>query len=266
MKLNKTIVWSPRGELYPNNLKYSGLVKKIFLTLAMPLLKNKNIVYHSTCDRETQTIKAFIGKQANIIQIPNFLKLPKVIKRETDSNYFLYVGRLHPDKGLNNIIKSLSISKHFNKSNYQFNIVGDNSNNYAKELEQLSKKLFIDHKINFLGHIKGIEKQKLFANAKFSFLNSFGENFGNVVVESLAQGTPVVASIGTPWKILTEHKAGFWIENDPINVANAIDSILEMNDTIYNTYRTNAYFLAKDQFDIDKNIVKWIKALELFKT
>ena len=39
------------------------------------------------------------------------------------------------------------------------------------------------------------------------------KNFGNVVLEALAEGTPVVTSKGTPWQDLENEKAGFWVEN-----------------------------------------------------
>ena len=51
---------------------------------------------------------------------------------------------------------------------------------------------------------------------------SHNENFGNVVVESLSQGTPVIASTGTPWKILEKYHAGYWIKNNPENIAKKI--------------------------------------------
>ena len=64
------------------------------------MLRRKNILYHSTCDAETITIQSIIGEYARIVQIPNFMKLPRHIQRSTDLNYLLYVGRLHPEKGL----------------------------------------------------------------------------------------------------------------------------------------------------------------------
>ena len=259
---NKTIIWSPRGEFYTNALSFSGWKKKMFLFFSKHMLRRKNIIYHSTCDTETITIKSIIGEYARIVQIPNFMNLPRHIKRTTGSNYFLYVGRLHPEKGLENLIKSLSMSKEFCNSNYEFRIVGDYNHKYGKKLIKLTKLLSIDQKVKFLGHIKGDHKQELYANARYTFLVSFNENFGNVVVESLAQGTPVVASLATPWRILSEKNAGFWIANKPKIIKQTIDAILIQEEKIYNQYRANALYLAKNNFDINRNISSWFQAFE----
>lgn len=259
---NKNIIWSPRGEFYMNALSFSGWKKKIFLFFAKPMLRRKKIIYHSTCDAETITIKSIIGEHARIVQIPNFMKLPRHIQRIADSNYFLYVGRLHPEKGLENLIKSLSISKEFCNSNYEFRIVGDYNHEYGRKLIKLTKLLSIEHKVKFMGHKKGHDKQELYANARYTFLVSFNENFGNVVVESLAQGTPVVASLETPWKILTEKNAGFWIANKPKIIKQTIDAILIQDEKTYYQYRANALSLAKNNFDISRNISSWLQVFE----
>ena len=48
----------------------------------------------------------------------------------------------------------------------------------------------------------GEEKNKVIASNMALVLPSKSENFGNVVLEALAQGTPVIASKNTPWQIL----------------------------------------------------------------
>jgi glycosyltransferase involved in cell wall biosynthesis len=46
-----------------------------------------------------------------------------------------------------------------------------------------------------------------------------------VIAESLAHGTPVVASTGTPWEIVQTANIGRWVSNDPVTLASAIDSL-----------------------------------------
>jgi glycosyltransferase involved in cell wall biosynthesis len=108
--------------------------------------------------------------------------------------------------------------------------------------------------------VEGTQKEQLYANALFSFMPSHTENFGNVAVESLAQGTPVAASTGTPWQLLEEKQAGFWTDNTPSVLAAVIDKILALSPEEYALYRQNAYTLATEQFDVHKNINQWIDA------
>jgi len=82
---------------------------------------------------------------------------------------------------------------------------------YEKQLKELVDNLNLQDSVTFLGHIQGDDKDKLdFASSFALVLPSQSENFGNVVLEALAQGTPVIASKNTPWESLEEYNSGYW--------------------------------------------------------
>ena len=91
-------------------------------------------------------------------------------------------------------------------------------------------------------------------------LPSKSENFGNVVIESLIEGTPVIASKGTPWEELDENRCGFHI--DTSNSSLLISKIKEIinSDEICNKYYFNSIKYSK-KFHHDKIIVKWEELL-----
>ncbi|MPM34023.1 hypothetical protein SDC9_80604 [bioreactor metagenome] len=89
---------------------------------------------------------------------------------------------------------------------------------------------------------------------------SHSENFGNVVIESLSQGTPVVTSHGTPWAVLEEFGAGYWIDNNVENISNYIEKIMNLSEADYYKLRENAKKLSKT-FDVYSNIDKWLRIL-----
>ena len=64
-------------------------------------------------------------------------------------------------------------------------------------------------------------------------LPSYSENFGNVVVEALANSTPVIASRFTPWSHLEKEGCGRWVENDPKSLVRALESILTLSQEDY---------------------------------
>tara|TARA_R100000306_G_scaffold140_1_gene288 strand:+ start:7278 stop:8408 length:1131 start_codon:yes stop_codon:yes gene_type:complete len=254
---NKNIVWSVRGELNENALKFSSWKKKPLLSLYK--LINKNIVYHSTSPQESEGIRKMFPKN-EIVELPNLLA-PAERLNITPNKNLIYVGRIHPIKSLHKLIQGLALSEVFMKSDSNFLIVGkqeERHNSYKEELVALIDKLKLQNKVLFKGHLKGVEKEKAYAESYALILASETENFGNVVVEALNQGTPVIASKGTPWRILEKYNAGLHVSNDPESLSNAIDSILLLENENYQQMRLNSHKLVDENFKVDAQIHKWI--------
>ena len=94
---------------------------------------------------------------------------------------------------------------------------------------------------------------------------SKSENFGNVVLESLCQATPVIVSKNAPWSILENFNAGFWVDCTEKAISEALFQIIAMNENEYRLMRSNALSLALSEFDIGKNIYKWEHFYESLK-
>ncbi|MBX2890015.1 MAG: glycosyltransferase [Saprospiraceae bacterium] len=255
----KPIVWSVRGVLDEQALTYGKRRKNILLWLVKRFMASR-VCFHSTSEEETNRVRKFFGTTARMVEIPNFMELPAHHAAYSDKPYLLYLGRIHPIKALENLIAALPLSNRFMQSNFTLKIAGDYYNAYGEQLKQQVAALGLGEKVKFLGLVEGEEKQRLYAGAYFSILPSHTENFGNVVIESLAQGTPVIASKGTPWEILEIEKAGFWTGNEPATLAAAIEKALNLPPGAYQIFRENALSLARQRFDIETNIDKWVKA------
>lgn len=259
--LKKKMVWSARGELDTAALNHSRFRKKPILWCIKKFI-NQYPVFHSTCDEETVYIKKIFGDDARIAQIPNFIEIPDKIESKKE-NYVLYIGRIHPKKAIDNLIKAVSISEEFMKSEFVLKIAGKGKKEFETDLRTLVAKLGLGEKVIFLGQVEGEAKQKLLADAFWTIMPSHTENFGVVVLESLAQTTPVIASKGSPWASLEEEGIGFWTENDPKTLAQKLNVILEMPESIYNEYRSRTRRFVENEFDIRQNIDKWI---DLYKS
>ena len=99
------------------------------------------------------------------------------------------------------------------------------------------------------------DKDKILSSSYFLVLPSLSENFGNVVLESLTQGTPVIASSKAPWKLLNEYNAGLYDRNKTIeNWKNALENTIALDDYEYKDFRTNAYRLVDQTLILKKTL------------
>lgn len=261
--LRKKIAWSPRGELTESSLSFSAGRKRAVLWLIRSFI-GKYPLFHSTSDEENQSIRRVFGEDARIRQIPNYVELEPLSGR-SNGNYLLYIGRIHPIKAIDNLVKSLRLSEAFLRSDMVLKIAGKGKPGYEEDLRRLVSELDLDEKVQFVGQVEGPEKLRLLADAKATILPSHTENFGVVVVESLAQGTPVIASTNTPWKALAKERIGFWTDNSPAEIAKTVDSILNTDDDEYQRYRARSRDFVVREFDIRNHIDEWVEFYSSFK-
>jgi len=252
----KRFIWSPRGECSTDALKFSSWKKKPVLRIIKAI--SKNALFHATSAKEALEIKNLFG-DVEIIEIPNYLYFENRLSIPV-KHQLLFIGRIHPIKALENLIKGFAISNQLLLHNFTLEIVGGSKGqeNYLESLKRLVGELNLNERVQFIDHIDGDAKMKKMAESYCLILPSHTENFGNVVIEALNQGTPVIASKNTPWGLLEEYSAGLHVPNGPEDIAMAINTIIGMNDVDYNKMRNNAYYLCSDKFSIADNIGKWI--------
>lgn len=219
---------------------------------------NKNITYHSTSNEETLGIKKFFPNN-KVVELPNYIEPEERLILPVEKQ-LLYLGRIHPIKGLEKLINALSLSESFKSSDFKMLLAGKHEDRHEAYFLKLKKQiefLKLSGKVIFKGHVEGKEKEELYATSFFFILPSETENFGNVVVESLNQGTPVLASLGTPWSILVDDNAGYHVSNKPEELSTIIDEIIQLNKDDYNLMRENAYKLVDNNFNVHTQITNW---------
>jgi glycosyltransferase involved in cell wall biosynthesis len=253
----KKIAWSPRGELSDYSLNYSGGRKRPILWAIRKFIGTYP-VFHSTSGDETADIRRIFGETARVYQIPNYVELEDQSPR-TDGNYLLYIGRMHPKKAIDNLIRAVAASEPFRQSGFLLKIAGKGKPEYKRELQRLVSNLKMEAKVEFVGQVEGTKKLQLLADAYFTLMPSHTENFGIVVLESLAQGTPVIASKKTPWQSLETEKVGFWVDNSSEELAAAIERVLLMDSEEYEEYRARSREYVTRTFDIRNHIDEWLK-------
>ena len=110
-----------------------------------------------------------------------------------------------------------------------------------------------------MGPVYGTKKFKIISQSFCLILPSKSENFGNVVLEAMSQKTPVITSENTPWKILKDNNAGYWVSPNVDSINKALIEIITINKVKYSNIQENAMKLLKTRFSFKNNISLWKK-------
>ena len=253
--LGKRIIWSVRGEL--SDAACSSALKKSYIKV-IRLLFGQRVTFHATSLLELCDVKSKLTPKTDVILLPNYMILPAECD---DANSYhgdlLYLGRLVPIKSLDKLIRALALSKEFLTSTRKIIFAGVGEPAYVRFLKQLAEELAVCHKIEFVGLIEGEDKERLYAGSFCSLLVSESENSGNVVIESLAQGTPAITSLGTPWQVLEEKRIGRHVKNDPEQIAQAIGGLMAISEDQYYLMRCRCKRFCRQEYDIASNVDRW---------
>ncbi len=225
--LRKPVVWSLRGALQRWQGTSRTRTKKAWESICNILCDRSRVVFHLTSEEEASASIASL-KRASSIVIPNGVDIPASSERAFRPGgrlRLLYLGRLHPIKGLENLLHALERLD----EKVSLAICGNGDPIYEAQLKALTRDLSLNERVKFHGRISESERQNFFGNADACVIPSYSENFGMVVAESLAAGVPVVASTGTPWKRLDENGCGLWVQNSAEELATGIQCLLRLS-------------------------------------
>ncbi len=212
---------TPRGMLEKWALKQSYIKKKIFYFFVEKYHLRFASYLRATSDLEAKTFRQ-LGFD-KIVVIPNSIKIPKL---KTKINYkrkrkrLLFLGRLHPKKGLKELLKTWSHIQNAYE-NWELLICGYDEDNYKKEIVKMIEKLNLKRVI-LKDFVTGKEKDELYSSADLFVLLSHSENFGLSIAEALSYRIPVITTTNTPWKKLSKYKCGWCID---LNVKSAVKTM-----------------------------------------
>jgi glycosyltransferase involved in cell wall biosynthesis len=110
----------------------------------------------------------------------------------------------------------------------QLVICGPDDEGYTAELERVAHRHGVTSQLHFEGPVQGDDKWALLAGARFVILPSDNENFGNVVLEAMAVGRPVIVTehVGAA-RIVRESEAGLVCAAEPAAVRAAMQALWE---------------------------------------
>ncbi len=201
-QLRKPYIISPHGMLSPWSLRQGGWKKKLYLKLRLRKDLHHAVGLHFTSQMELEHAHP-LGLPPKPFVIPLGINLdefrdlpPKGFLRQRyptlrDGLMVIFLGRVHPGKGVDLLIQALP---QLADPQVKLAVVGPGESAYLKALQQLADQCQVSNRVVFTGALYGPERIAALVDADLLALPSAHENFGMVVLEALAAGTPVVVS------------------------------------------------------------------------
>jgi len=162
----------------------------------------------------------------------------------------LFLGRIHPKKGLDLLLVAFSRVA-FADPLLHLVVAGPDTVGLQQSLEKLASLLGISNRITWTGMLSGDVKWGAYRAAELFCLPSHQENFGIVVAEALATGTPVM--VATPVNVsqdVYDYSAGLVHPDTEAGTCSALHSWVSMSKDQQSLFSRNA----KRLFDAKYNL------------
>jgi len=171
----------------------------------------------------------------------------------SDEEYLLFLSRIHPKKGLLNLVKAYTAFSEKKGGLPKLVIAGPGMDeSYGKTIrDYIQSQSVLKNKILFTGMIGGKQKWAAFHGAKAFVLPSHQENFGIAVVEALACKCPVLISNKVNiWREIANGKAGIVAEDTLKGTYTLLEQFSQLTDIQITTMKKQAYLVYQNHFTV----------------
>ncbi len=206
-------VSSVHGMLDDWCMRRGALKKRVYLALLGRRMLERAAAVHCTAQAELeQARKWFPGGRGVVVPLPLAVGPyrdppgPGAARArfgiDPGTPMLLFLSRVHPKKGVETLLHGARALK---GAGHRFSVIiaGPVDPAYEREVLALVDRLGLADRVRLVGLVVGDTKLSLYAAADLLVLPTHQENFGYVLVEAIACGTPVVTTRGVDiWREL----------------------------------------------------------------
>jgi glycosyltransferase involved in cell wall biosynthesis len=204
-----------------------------------------------------------IGIDTSFEEIEGF-NLKKILKIDSNKHIILALGLTHHLKGERQLIYIFNRIKSEIKDTVLL-IGGWKAKQNEKIMRKIASKLNIYHEdMMFYGFIEPKFLDSFYRGSSVTLYPSVDESYGYIPIESMKNGTPVVAFEGGPSDTIIDGKTGFIIKNIDLDrfAAKAIEII--RNNSLRSELSKNSIEHIRNNFNIEESCKELEKNLESF--
>jgi glycosyltransferase involved in cell wall biosynthesis len=245
--LNGKLVLAPRGMLRESALAHKSTKKKVFINIFKTFGLSRNITFHATDDTEKRDIINVLGNEVRLFKAGNMPgrqkplqpvsgKIPGFLK-------MVFVGRIHPIKNLDFLLRALLIVE----GKVELTVIATlEDQEYWRTCQLLIEQLPKEIQVRLMENVAHEKIEEIIQSNHLFVLPTKGENFGHAIFEALSAGRPVLISDQTPWRHLEKKKAGWDLTiEDGKAFTNVIDILIKMDQVQLDEWSNGAWILAK---------------------
>ena len=207
----------------------------------------QSVDYFIANSNETKRrVEKFYRRESVVIYPPIASGSKLQTRPVTQKEYYLSVGRLVWAKQTDLAVKAANMRK------FPLKIVGTGPE--EKHLRALAGPT-----VEFLGSVSDEELARLYANAKATIFSALDEDFGMVPIESMAQGTPVIALYqgGVKETVIDGQTGVFFTDSDVPSLVAAIARFERMHVDWFEASRARAQSFSTEHFK--KSLLEFIE-------
>ena len=237
--LRKPFYFAIRGEF--NDPESLGSVDKRLIKPIVKILFNKADFIQVLNPREVNPLNAY-GVKVAIKIIPNGIESPNGLGQVLRKKSVLYIGRIHPMKGLHELIDAWSKAE---LKGWSLIIAGDGEEAHK---EEILKKASLQKSIEYVGPVRGAFKEDLLRESMWFALPSFMEGMPMAVLEAMSYGLPVLISEECNLPLVFTSDAGIKVDPDTESIYRGLKTIESLDSDIYNKFTLRAKKLVEEHF------------------
>lgn len=237
-RTNSPYIISPHGMLDPWAVANAGWKKRMARLLYERANLSTATALHALTMDEAAALRAY-GLRQPIAVIPNGVAVPDRrtwrnagpwLGVQAKSKVLLYLGRLHPKKGLPSLLRAWASVAPDKRRNWTLVVAGWSQVGHEDELKSVAASLGIADSVRFPGPLYGDAKEAAFARADAFVLPSLSEGLPMAVLEAWARGLPAIVTPACNLDIGVRRGAAICAEADPTALSIAVERLIGMSD------------------------------------
>lgn len=267
-RIKRPIVLSTHGMLEPfmwqRQIWLHQLKKNTYWrSVAYPAFKYATVIHALTKKEADDLVNYFPGQRIEIL--PNSLDLDQIDKNLSDcpqeqptNPYILFLGRLHPKKGIDLLIQAFA---HLRNTKMTLKIAGavqKKDKGFDQYLLGLVQQLNLENQVEFLGAVQGQSKWNLYRNAWAFCLPSHSEGLAMVNLEASACRTPVITTFQSGVTELWATHGGMLINPNVEAVAESLSRVIQWTRSERDQRGNSLRQLVESTYSSNVLAPKWI--------